>query len=168
MSGLCVITGGGGFIGRHLCQELVGAGYEVRLIDRLDPQVHGDGSAGTPAVNAEERRHVQLIRADIRDRDALRLVLDGADMVVHLAAQVGVGQSMYEIDEYVGTNDHGTAVLLQALIDNPVERLVVASSMSVYGEGRYHDTAGNRCRSGAGGRPSWRRGAGTSPAPAII
>ena len=139
---LCVITGGGGFIGRHLCQELLGAGYDVRVVDRLDAQVHGDSAGEEPRFDADARRHVQLIRADVRDRDALGLALKGADLVVHLAAQVGVGQSMYEIDEYVGTNDHGTAVLLQALIDQPVRRIVVASSMSVYGEGRYADASG--------------------------
>ena len=142
MSRLCVVTGGGGFIGRHLCQELVATGYEVRVLDRLDAQVHGDSVGDPPPVDADERRHVQLIRGDVRDPDAVRLALEGAHLVVHLAAQVGVGQSMYEIDEYVGTNDHGTAVLLQALIDHPVERIVVASSMSVYGEGRYRNLSG--------------------------
>jgi dTDP-L-rhamnose 4-epimerase len=142
MPRVCVITGGGGFIGRHLCQELLSAGYEIRVIDRLDPQVHQDSAGRASPVSADEQRHVRLIRADVRDRDALRLALEGAELVVHLAAQVGVGQSMYEIDEYVGTNDHGTAVLLQALIGHPVERIVVASSMSVYGEGRYRDGSG--------------------------
>jgi dTDP-L-rhamnose 4-epimerase len=85
---------------------------------------------------------IEFVRGDVRDAAAVRRAVDGADVVVHLAAQVGVGQSMYEIDEYVGTNDHGTAVLLQALIDHPVRRIVVASSMSVYGEGRYVDRAG--------------------------
>jgi dTDP-L-rhamnose 4-epimerase len=124
---LCTITGGGGFIGRHLCSELIGAGYHVRVLDRLDPQVHGDAAPeagfGDPMI--------EFVRGDVRDAAAVRRAVDGADVVVHLAAQVGVGQSMYEIDEYVGTNDHGTAVLLQALIDHPVRRIVVASSMSV-------------------------------------
>ena len=133
---LCTITGGGGFIGRHLCRELTAAGYRVRILDRLDPQVHGDAP-----LPAEDPR-IELVRGDVRDGRAVRQALDGADFVVHLAAQVGVGQSMYEIDEYVGTNDHGTAVLLQALIERPVRRIVVASSMSVYGEGRYRNDAG--------------------------
>jgi dTDP-L-rhamnose 4-epimerase len=136
---LCIITGGGGFIGRHLSQELLNAGYRVRVLDRLDAQVHGDAQ---PPEEAEGSR-VELVRADVRDGAAVRRALEGADVVVHLAAQVGVGQSMYEIDEYVGTNDHGTAVLLQALIEQPVRRIVVASSMSVYGEGRYRDEAGH-------------------------
>ncbi len=141
-SKLCVVTGGGGFIGRHLCQELLGAGYRVRVLDRLDPQVHGEAGDAAPELPEALAGRVELIQADIRDRRAVDEALNGADYVVHLAAQVGVGQSMYEIDEYVGTNDHGTAVLLQALLDRPVERIVVASSMSVYGEGRYEDDQG--------------------------
>ena len=136
MSELCIVTGGEGFIGRHLCQELISAGYRVRVLDRLDPQVHGEaGSVG-------EHPHVEFVWADIRDRRAISQALEGADLLVHLAAQVGVGQSMYEIEEYVSSNTYGTAVLLQALIDQPVRRIVVASSMSVYGEGRYQDEFG--------------------------
>jgi dTDP-L-rhamnose 4-epimerase len=132
-----LITGGAGFIGSHLADHLLARGEEVRALDVLSPQVHGDG--GRPGYLDRE---VELVVGDCRDADAVRRALDGVDAVVHLAAAVGVGQSMYEVDRYVSINDLGTAVLLQALIANPVERLVVASSMSLYGEGLYRDAGG--------------------------
>ena len=108
-------------------------------VDNLSPQVHG----------AERRRpdylsdDVELIIGDVRDAKAVKRSLGGVDAVYHLAASVGVGQSMYEIASYTANNNLGTAVLLEALINNPVERLVVASSMSIYGEGLYRDCDGN-------------------------
>jgi dTDP-L-rhamnose 4-epimerase len=125
-----LITGGCGFIGRHVAQELIAHGHEVRLYDAMIDQVHG-GTQVTLPEGAE------VVRGDMRDADRLRPALQGCDGVIHLAAEVGVGQSMYEIARYVGANDLGTAVLLEAMLDHPVERIVVASSMSVYGEGYY-------------------------------
>jgi dTDP-L-rhamnose 4-epimerase len=125
-----LVTGGCGFIGRYVVEELLQQGYGVTVLDALIGQVHGGKDTEVPSG-------VELVRGDVRDRDLLDKALKGVDGVIHLAAEVGVGQSMYEIDRYVGGNDLGTAVLLQALIDNPVRRIVVASSMSVYGEGRY-------------------------------
>ncbi|HET9623323.1 MAG TPA: NAD-dependent epimerase/dehydratase family protein [Kofleriaceae bacterium] len=133
-----LITGGAGFIGSHIADELLRAGYRVRILDSLIPQVHGDGGA-RPAYLARE---AELVVGDVRDASAVRRALRGVDAVFHLAARVGVGQSMYEVAEYTSVNNHGTAVLLEALIAQPVQRLVVASSMSVYGEGRYRDSAG--------------------------
>ncbi len=126
-----LITGGAGFIGSHLADELLAHGYEVRVLDSLVGQVHPDG----PPDYLDPQ--VELMVGDVRDARAAELALDGVDGVVHLAARVGVGQSMYEIGEYVSANTHGTAVLLGVLANRPVGRLVVASSMSVYGEGRY-------------------------------
>src|SRR5919206_2979749 len=126
-----LVTGGAGFIGSHLADLLLEQGYSVRVLDSLSPQVHGDDEV-RPAYLAPE---VELVRGDIRDPLAARRALEGVDAVVHLAAAVGVGQSMYRIADYVGINDLGTAVLLEALMAHPVERLIVASSMSVYGEG---------------------------------
>ncbi|MFH5803709.1 NAD-dependent epimerase/dehydratase family protein [Alienimonas sp. DA493] len=130
-----LITGGGGFIGSHLCDQLLAEGQEVRVLDNLDPQVHGEGAA-------ERRRRpdylddrVELRVGDVRDRAAVDEALKDCDRVVHLAAAVGVGQSMYEVARYTEVNNLGTAVLMEALIERPVESLVVASSMSVYGEG---------------------------------
>jgi dTDP-L-rhamnose 4-epimerase len=127
-----VITGGAGFIGSHLADSLLERGYRVRVLDSLVDQVHG----GTehPEYLSED---AELIVGDVRDRGLVREALDGADAVVHLAARVGVGQSMYALEDYVDANTHGTAVLLQALLDRPVRKLVVASSMSIYGEGAY-------------------------------
>ena len=130
-----LVTGGFGFIGRHLCGELLRSGYRVRVLDALIDQVHG----GTPPAFPED---IEFIEGDVRDAAAVKVAVQDVSSVVHLAAEVGVGQSMYEIDRYVGANDYGTAVLLQALIDNPVRRLVVASSMSVYGEGLYRTEGG--------------------------
>ncbi|QQR38038.1 NAD-dependent epimerase/dehydratase family protein [Devosia rhizoryzae] len=130
-----LITGGCGFIGRYVTEELLAQGYSVRILDSLIDQVHGDAAAATPDG-------VELIRADVRDKAAVSEALKGIDGVVHLAAEVGVGQSMYEIARYVGGNDLGTAVLLEAMIDLPIKRIVVASSMSVYGEGLYQTADG--------------------------
>jgi dTDP-L-rhamnose 4-epimerase len=104
----------------------------VRVLDSLVEQVHGDGAR--PDYLAAD---VELVVGDVRDGGAVRRALDGVDAVVHLAARVGVGQSMYEIAEYTSANSLGTAVLLEALAERPVRKLVVASSMSIYGEGAY-------------------------------
>jgi dTDP-L-rhamnose 4-epimerase len=132
-----LITGGAGFIGSHLADELLARGYLVRALDNLTPQVHG--STERPDYLAAE---VELQVSDVRDREAVKRALEGVDAVVHLAARVGVGQSMYEIANYTSENSGGTAVLLEALLDQPVRRLVVASSMSIYGEGAYQSANG--------------------------
>ncbi|HVJ39421.1 MAG TPA: NAD-dependent epimerase/dehydratase family protein [Stenotrophomonas sp.] len=137
--GKVLITGGAGFVGSHLADELLAHGYQVRVLDALLEQVHGDG-ASRPAYLADE---VELVRGDVRDPDAVRRALEGVSKVFHLAAAVGVGQSMYEITHYTDVNNRGTAVLMEALSSAPVERLVVASSMSIYGEGLYADAAGH-------------------------
>ena len=133
-----LITGGAGFIGSHVADELIARGHRVRALDNLEPQVHGP-DAQPPAYL---RREVELVRGDVRDEVAVRRALAGVDAVIHLAARVGVGQSMYQLAEYTSVNNLGTAVLLEALVRRPVERLVVASSMSVYGEGLYADRDG--------------------------
>jgi dTDP-L-rhamnose 4-epimerase len=138
MSTRVLITGGAGFIGSHLADELLDGGYEVRVLDSLVPQVHGQAD-GPPAYLSRE---VEFIRGDVRDKDAVRRSLEGVDTVFHLAAAVGVGQSMYEVQHYTSVNTLGTAVLLETLLDRSVRKLVVASSMSIYGEGLYRDSAG--------------------------
>jgi dTDP-L-rhamnose 4-epimerase len=125
-----LVTGGAGFIGSHVADELLRAGYAVRVYDNLSPQVHPARSRpGYLSADAE------LVVGDIRDPDGVAHALSEVDAVIHFAAAVGVGQSMYEIAAYTATNDLGTAVLLEALAKRPVERLVCASSMSIYGEG---------------------------------
>ncbi|HET7299073.1 MAG TPA: SDR family NAD(P)-dependent oxidoreductase [Oleiagrimonas sp.] len=138
MSKTFLITGGAGFIGSHLADQLLREGHHVRVLDTLASQVHGE-HAERPDYLADE---VELVRGDVRDADALTRALQGIDGVYHLAAAVGVGQSMYEIAHYTDTNNLGTARLLEALIDHRVEKLVVASSMSIYGEGMYVDADG--------------------------
>jgi dTDP-L-rhamnose 4-epimerase len=125
-----LVTGGAGFIGSHLVDELLEHGYDVRVLDGLIEQVHGLAER-PPDLSPHAELHV----GDVQDADAVRKALEGIDAVVHLAARVGVGQSMYEIAQYAGSNSYGTAVLLQELLDRPVQKLLVASSMSIYGEG---------------------------------
>jgi dTDP-L-rhamnose 4-epimerase len=132
-----LITGGRGFIGRATTLELLRRGHRVRVLDSLIGQVHG--GRDTPDEAAGE---VELARGDIRDRDVVGRALAGVDSVVHLAAEVGVGQSMYAVERYTSVNDVGTAVLFEQLISHPVRRIVTASSMSIYGEGLYLDADG--------------------------
>jgi dTDP-L-rhamnose 4-epimerase len=136
-----LLTGGAGFIGSHVADELLSAGYEVRVLDNRTAQVHGTLD-GPPAHLAPE---VEYICGDVRNRGALQRALRNVDRVLHLAAMVGVGQSMYEIEHYTAVNELGTATLMQALLECRVGRLVVASSMSIYGEGRYFTSAGEIC-----------------------
>src|SRR5713226_3295658 len=128
-----LVTGGAGFIGSHLTDALIERGHRVRVLDLLVPQVHGNGTAQYLNPNAE------LVHGDVCDSQIVKRALDGIDAVFHEAAEVGVGQSMYEIDRYVRANDLGTGVLLQNLIacKDRLKKLVVASSMSIYGEGAY-------------------------------
>lgn len=139
MSKRILITGGAGFIGSHVADELLAHNYQVRVFDNLSPQVHGP-RAQRPSYLAAD---AELVMGDVRDREALTRALQGVDAVFHLAAMVGVGQSMYEIAQYTSVNNQGTANLLQVLIERPVERLIVASSMSIYGEGLYRTPTGD-------------------------
>ena len=131
-----LITGGAGFIGSHLADRLLAEGHEVRALDNLDPQVHP----------AEERPayldgNVELQVGDVRDHEAVGRALDGVEAVVHFAAAVGVGQSMYEIERYTSINAIGAAVLLEEAVERreQIRKLLVASSMSIYGEGQYRN-----------------------------
>src|ERR1043165_5544289 len=129
-----LVTGGAGFIGSHLVDALVAGGHRVRVLDALVPQVHGD--AERPAhLNAE----AEFVRGDVCDEEILGRALEGVEVVYHEAAEVGVGQSMYEMQRYVRANTFGTSVLLEPLVArrSRIRKLVVASSMSIYGEGAY-------------------------------
>lgn len=138
MSKRVLITGGAGFIGSHVSDELLKRAYRVRALDSLLPQVHGPHCQRPDYLDPD----VELLVGDLRDPDQVCRALHGVDAVFHFAACVGVGQSMYEISSYTSANCLGTAVLMQALIEKPVERLVVASSMSIYGEGLYRGLNG--------------------------
>jgi dTDP-L-rhamnose 4-epimerase len=130
-----LVTGGAGFIGSHTVDQLVQRGDTVRVYDNLNPQVHGE--------NVERPKHLhseaEFIRGDVRNRDHLKKAIEGVELVIHDAAEVGVGQSMYSIDQYVSTNVQGTGVLWDILVNEKhnVEKVLVASSMSLYGEGYY-------------------------------
>lgn len=140
-----LVTGGAGFIGSFVVDALIKEGHQVTVFDNLDPQVHPDGNA-PDYLNPE----VELIRGDVRDRDALAKAIAGKQWLVHFASAVGVGQSMYQISHYVSANTQGTAVLLDILVnDKPsLEKMLVAASMSSYGEGLYATEAGRVVRPG--------------------
>ncbi|HEX2035471.1 MAG TPA: SDR family NAD(P)-dependent oxidoreductase [Chloroflexota bacterium] len=140
-SGNVLLTGGAGFIGSFICEELLRHGYKVRVFDSLEAQVHGTlHQTGQPP--AYLAREAEFVAGDIRDREALVRALDGIDLLVHQAAVVGVPQSMYEIRRYTEINSLGGATVLDAVVNTPsvrerVRKMVVASSMSIYGEGAY-------------------------------
>jgi dTDP-L-rhamnose 4-epimerase len=135
-----LVTGGAGFVGSHLVDALLSRGEEVRVLDCLDPQVHGPGGVRPGYLGPDAELRV----ADLRDRDALRSALEGIEVVFHLAAAVGVGQSMYEIERYVSMNSLAAAVLLEEILQcrDRIRKVVVASSMSLYGEGAYRSVDG--------------------------
>ena len=129
-----LVTGGAGFIGSHVVDFLVAKDYGVRVIDNLEPQVHSNSS-----LPEYFNKNAEFIKGDARDREALSGALKDIDAVIHLAAAVGVGQSMYDIEKYISYNTYATSFLLDLIVNkyDNVKRIVVASSMSIYGEGRY-------------------------------
>jgi len=135
-----LVTGGAGFIGSHLVDALLGRGHAVRVLDSLEPQVHGTAQRRPDTLSPA----AELCVGDVRDRGAVRAALEGVEAVFHQAAAVGVAQSMYEIERYVSANALGAAVLLEELVERRarLRRVVVASSMSLYGEGAYRDADG--------------------------
>src|SRR5438093_1099402 len=144
-----LITGGAGFIGSHLADRLLADGHEVRTLDNLDRQVHPGGERPGYLDAA-----VELQTGDVRDHEAVGRALDGVDEVVHFAAAVGVGQSMYEIERYTSINAIGAAVVLEEAVQrrDAIQKLLVASSMSIYGEGQYRNP-----RTGESGLAPWLR-----------
>lgn len=135
-----LITGGAGFIGSNIALKLLKKGYRVTVLDTLSEQIHGSNPESTSPLYQKIKDKVDFIKGDVNNRDDLEKALVDVDYVIHLAAETGTGQSMYEIKKYVDTNIGGTALLLDILTntEHHVKRVVVAESRAVYGEGKYH------------------------------
>jgi dTDP-L-rhamnose 4-epimerase len=131
-----LVTGGAGFIGSHLADALIEKGYNVRVLDNLEPQVHGSSQRKPDYLN----ENIEFIKGDVQDRKTIKDSIEGVDAIFHFAANVGVGQSMYQIAKYISVNTNGTANLLDSLVNeqHSVKKIIVASSMSIYGEGKYN------------------------------
>jgi dTDP-L-rhamnose 4-epimerase len=134
-----LITGGAGFIGSNLALKLINKGYSITVLDNLSKQIHGDSPEFTSYLYQTIKDKVKFIKGSVTDRDGWIKALDGNEIVVHFAAETGTGQSMYEIQKYVDVNINGTALLLDILANNKhqVKKVIVASSRSIYGEGKY-------------------------------
>lgn len=135
-----LITGGAGFIGSNLALKLLSQGHDVTVLDSLSPQIHGDSPETTSPLYISVKDKVNFICGSVCDKELLRQAIEDQDAIVHLAAETGTGQSMYEIQRYVEVNIGGTALLLDILANEKtsVKKVVVASSRSIYGEGKYH------------------------------
>lgn len=135
-----LLTGGAGFIGSNLALKLIAKGYEVTVLDTLSKQIHGDNPEETSPLYQSIKDKVSFIKGSVTSREDWIKALEGQDAVIHLAAETGTGQSMYEIEKYVGTNIGGTAILLDILTNtkHSVKRVLVAESRAIYGEGKYH------------------------------
>ena len=135
-----LITGGSGFIGSHIALKLVEKGYEVTVLDNLLEQIHGTEPDKTSPLYCSIKDKVRFVKGDVRDKALLEQAIENTDYVIHLAAETGTGQSMYEIKRYVDVNIGGTALLLDILTNtkNHVRRVVVAESRAIYGEGKYY------------------------------
>jgi dTDP-L-rhamnose 4-epimerase len=132
-----LVTGGAGFIGTHLSKRLLKEGHEVRILDNFSPQIHGDNKRLTKDLFG----HVDLIVGDVRNKETFSDALNSMEVLVHLAAETGTGQSMYEIIKYEDTNIKGTATIFDNLVNDnrrSINKVIVASSRSIYGEGKYH------------------------------
>lgn len=135
-----LITGGAGFIGSNLALKLIAKGYRVTILDSLSQQIHGDNPIETSPLYQSVKDKVVFIKGSVTSREDWMRALEGQDAVIHLAAETGTGQSMYEIQKYVDTNIGGTALLLDILTNtkHSVKRVLVAESRAIYGEGKYH------------------------------
>ena len=137
--GKVLVTGGAGFIGSNVALKLIAKGYSVVVLDSLSEQIHGSNPDQTSPLYLSIKDKVDFVKGDVCKREDWLKALDGVDYVIHLAAETGTGQSMYEIEKYVGTNIGGTALLLDILANTKhhVKRVVVAESRAIYGEGKY-------------------------------
>ena len=136
-----LITGGAGFIGSNLALKLVDKGYSVTVLDNLSEQIHGKNPENHSSLFLTIKSKVHFIKGDITNRNEVEKAIEGQDAIIHLAAETGTGQSMYEIEKYNHVNVYGTSLLLDILVNkkNSVKKLVLASSRAVYGEGKYEN-----------------------------
>ena len=134
-----LITGGAGFIGSNLALKLLAKGYDVTVLDNLSEQIHGNNPEKTSPLYQSIKDKVRFIKGSVTNRNDWMIALKDVDAIVHLAAETGTGQSMYEIEKYVSVNIGGTSLMLDILTncEHHVERVVVAESRAIYGEGRY-------------------------------
>lgn len=134
-----LITGGAGFIGSNIALKLIKKGYDVVVLDSLSKQIHGSNPEKTSPLYRSIKGKMEFIRGSVTIRSDWERALKDVDYVIHLAAETGTGQSMYEIEKYVGSNIGGTALLLDILANQPhhVKRVIVAESRAIYGEGKY-------------------------------
>lgn len=141
-----LVTGGAGFIGSHLVKKLYELDYHVTVLDSLSDQIHTSNPENSPLYQSIKDK-VEFIKGSVCDQDIMRSALKGQNMVVHLAAETGTGQSMYEVDKYVSTNIGATSKILDLLgqESNECSRFVIASSRSIYGEGKYAKKNGSNC-----------------------
>ena len=139
-----LITGGAGFIGSNLALALIDSGHEVTVLDSLSPQIHGADPRARSALFRSIDGRVRFFEGSVTDEAAWTLALEGQEAIVHLAAETGTGQSMYEIKRYVDVNIGGTALMLNLLANRPhsVRKIVVSSSRALYGEGKYASADG--------------------------
>lgn len=135
-----LLTGGAGFIGSNLALKLITKGYNVTVLDTLSEQIHGDNPEETSPLYQSIKDKVTFIKGSVISREDWENALEGQEAVIHLAAETGTGQSMYEIEKYIDTNIRGTALLLDILTNtaHSVKRVLVAESRAIYGEGKYH------------------------------
>jgi len=139
-----LITGGAGFIGSNLALALINKGYKVRILDNLSSQVHGEDPLESELFQSIKDK-AEFIRGDVTQREDWLEALEGQEIVVHLAAETGTGQSMYEIERYCSVNINGTAILLDLITNNKhlnIRKVIVASSRAIYGEGKYQNSKG--------------------------
>ena len=132
-----LITGGAGFIGSRLCEKLVEKNYKVTILDNLSPQIHAEGES---SLYKKVKDISTFIKGDVRNKEDWKKAIKGQDIVVHLAAETGTGQSMYELEKYNDVNIMGTAHLLELLSNSnhSIKKMIIASSRAIYGEGKYN------------------------------
>jgi len=141
-----LITGGAGFIGSNVALKLIKKGYNVTVLDNLSPQIHGNNPEKTSPLFESINKKVNFIKGDVTSKEDWINAIKGQDAIIHLAAETGTGQSMYEIQKYVNTNIGGTALMLDTLTNtkHKIKKVVVAESRAIYGEGRYYDEENKR------------------------